>query len=83
MFASQPHGQLSFGPGTTLPQPSHVRGELQVVGYGDRCGGAGHVKTTRGPEGSERGKGEMKETGGAEKWRESDQGKHKQGNTGD
>ena len=44
VLAPQPHGQLSLGPGTALPQPTHVRGELAYrTGYhhGDDTGGVG------------------------------------------
>lgn len=34
VLASQPHGQFTFGPGTSFPQPTHFRRELQVrVGH--------------------------------------------------
>ena len=31
VLARESHGQLSFGPGTAFPQPTHVRRELQVL----------------------------------------------------
>lgn len=32
VLASQPRGKFAPGPGTPLPQPTHFRRELQVLG---------------------------------------------------
>lgn len=58
VFPTQPHGYFTFGPGTTLPQPTHVRGVLlqygNATGVG-QCGAkqvrAGCVKPHRRTEG--------------------------------
>lgn len=48
VFAREPHGQLAFGLGAAIPQPTHFRGELQVLDRQGTAGGgwrAHHVKT--------------------------------------
>lgn len=78
VFAREPHGQVAFGLGAAIPQPTHFRGELQVLDRQGTAGGgwrAHHVKTQEevnvgggGGGGGNRNKG---------KRRQSDQGKNK------
>ena len=57
VFAREPHGQLAFGLGTAIPQPSHFRRELQVL---DGEGGGRRGEARRGTAGEGGGRHHVK-----------------------
>ena len=75
VFAREPHGQLAFGLGAPIPQPTHFRGELQVSDRQGTAGGGGGWW-------AHHGKAEEEGEGGGGGGRKRKKGKRREGEQG-